>query len=159
MGRTIAVTFTIHPGCFVCPSEPGVTAIVERPQPCILLVEDDADSLAALARLLKMAGYGALSAGTAEEALRLAAAHRCDLVVSDVGLPDRSGLDLMRELVALYRIPGIAVSGYTGAADVTECERAGFSRHLKKPIDFQTLLRTVEEVLDGDGQTRRDGAA
>ena len=133
--------------------------MVERLVPCILLVEDDTDSLLALARLLNMSGYRAVAAGTAEEALRLAASQRCDLVVSDVGLPDRSGLDLMRELVARYAIPGIAVSGYTDAADVTECERAGFARHLKKPIDFQELLGAVGELVraNGDGQARRGG--
>lgn len=130
--------------------------MVERRPLCILLVEDDADSLSVLARLLKMTGHHAVAAGSAEEALRLAASQRCDLVVSDVGLPDRSGLDLMRDLSRLYRIPGIAVSGYTEPADVSECERAGFARHLKKPVDFQKLLETVEELAMslGDGQVR-----
>lgn len=113
---------------------------------CILLVEDDPDSLAALVRLLNVAGHEALAAGTAAEALRLARSRRCDVVISDVGLPDRSGLDLMRELSSLYRIPGIALSGYTEAADVEKCEHAGFSRHLKKPVDFQKLLDAVEAV-------------
>ena len=113
---------------------------------CILLVEDDKDSLSALSRLLRMSGHRALAAASAAEALRLAAGEQCDVVVSDVGLPDRSGLELMRELSSLYRLPGIAVSGYTDAADVRECERAGFSRHLKKPIDFQALLETLDEL-------------
>jgi CheY-like chemotaxis protein len=113
---------------------------------CILLVEDDKDSLSALSRLLRLSGHRALGAGTAEEALRLAAGERCDVVVSDVGLPDRSGLELMRELAAAYNVPGIAVSGYTDAADVRECEKAGFARHLKKPIEFQALLEAVEEL-------------
>jgi CheY-like chemotaxis protein len=112
----------------------------------ILLVEDDADSLSALTRLLTMTGHQALSASTAAEALLLAKAQRCDLVVSDVGLPDRSGLELMRELTSLYAIPGIAVSGFTEAAHVKECERAGFARHLKKPVDFQKLLEAVEQL-------------
>ena len=136
--------------------------MVERRALCILLVEDDADSRAALVRLLNMTGHHALAAGDAAEALRLAKSRRCDLVVSDVGLPDRSGLELMRELASLYPIPGIAVSGYTDASDVKECERAGFARHLKKPVDFQKLLETVEElarVAGGrDGATSGDGA-
>jgi DNA-binding response OmpR family regulator len=135
--------------------------MVERRPVCILLVEDDRDSLSALARLLNMSGYRIVAAASAEEALRLAASQRCDLVISDVGLPDRSGLELMRELSAAYRVPGIAVSGYTDAADVTECQRAGFARHLKKPIDFKDLLGAVEELgrrRDGE-QVDRDGAA
>jgi len=118
---------------------------------CILLVEDDADSRSALARLLTMAGHRTLTAGSAEEALRLAESHRCDVVVSDVGLPDRSGLELMRDLASLYALPGIAVSGYTEAADVTECRRAGFSLHLDKPLDFQQLLEAMDELCRGPG--------
>jgi CheY-like chemotaxis protein len=113
---------------------------------CVLLVEDDKDSLSALTRLLRLSGHKAIGAATAAEAVRLAAAQRCDVVISDVGLPDRSGLDLMRELSAAYNLPGIAVSGYTDAADVRECTSAGFNRHLKKPIDFQALLNAVEEL-------------
>ena len=113
---------------------------------CILLVEDDKDSLSALTRLLRLSGHRTLAAATAAEAVRLAAGERCDVVVSDVGLPDRSGLDLMRELSAAYNVPGIAVSGYTDAADVRECARAGFARHLNKPIDFQALLEAVDEL-------------
>lgn len=120
--------------------------MTDRRPLCILLVEDDADSLTALVRLLSIAGHEALGAGTAAEALQLARSRRCDVVVSDVGLPDRSGLELMRELASLYHIPGIAVSGHTDAADVKECERAGFSRHLKKPVDFRKLLDAVEAV-------------
>jgi DNA-binding response OmpR family regulator len=116
---------------------------------CILLVEDDKDSLSALSRLLRLSGHRPLAAASAEEAVRLAAAEKCDLVVSDVGLPDRSGLDLMRELSATHNVPGIAVSGYTDAADVRECAKAGFARHLKKPIDFDALLAAVEELTRG----------
>jgi CheY-like chemotaxis protein len=123
--------------------------MVQRPSLCILLVEDDRDSLAALARLLTLSGHRPLAAATAAEALRLAAKEKCDVVVSDVGLPDRSGLDLMRELSAQYRLPGIAVSGYTEPADVKECERAGFARHLNKPLDFQQLLDTMHELCTG----------
>jgi CheY-like chemotaxis protein len=52
----------------------------------------------------------------------------------------------MRELSAAYNVPGIAVSGYTDAADVHECTKAGFARHLKKPIDFEALLDAVDEL-------------
>jgi CheY-like chemotaxis protein len=129
--------------------------IATRPL-CILLVEDDEDSLAALTRLLSMSGHRALAAGSAAEALKLAAKEHCDLVVSDVGLPDRSGIELMRELSRLYSIPGIAVTGFAEAADLNECTSAGFTRHLKKPVDFHKLLAAVNEVgvaLSAPGRT------
>ena len=133
--------------------------MAERRSLRILVVEDDADSLSALSRLIRMTGHVALPAGTAADALNLARSQQCDLVVSDVGLPDRSGLELMRELRSLYEIPGIAVSGYTDAADVDECERAGFARHLKKPVDFQELLDTVEELCRMPGTDGEAGGA
>ena len=113
---------------------------------CILLVEDDMDSLAALTRLLSLSGHRALAASSAAEALELAAAERCDLVVSDVGLPDRSGVELMRELSGLYNIPGIAVTGFADAADLDKCAAAGFARHIKKPVEFPKLLQAVNEL-------------
>ena len=116
---------------------------------CILLVEDDEDSLAALSRLLSLSGHRALAASSAAQALELAAAERCDLVVSDVGLPDRSGIELMRELSQRYGIPGIAVTGYADAADLSECAKAGFNRHIKKPVEFPQLLAAVNEVGSG----------
>jgi CheY-like chemotaxis protein len=131
---------------------------VTRQSLCILLVEDDADSLSALARLLKMSGHHTLMAGTAAEALRLVRSQRCDVVVSDVGLPDRSGLDLMRAIAVEQTIPAVAVSGYTDPADVRECERAGFARHIKKPIDFQELLDVVEELCRSRGRGGHGGA-
>ena len=133
--------------------------MAQRPSLSILLVEDDRDSLLALARLLTLSGHTPLCAATAEEALRLAASRKCDIVVSDVGLPDRSGLDLMRDLASLYRVPGIAVSGYTEPADVAECQRAGFARHLNKPLDFQQLLDTMHELCRVPGAGSSDGFA
>ena len=67
----------------------------------------------------------------------------------------------MRELAAAYSVPGIAVSGYTDAADVHDCTQAGFSRHLKKPIDFKELLRAVDELtqLGGEDAAAAAGAA
>ena len=131
--------------------------MMERRPLCILLVEDDADSRSALARLLTMTGHRPIAAGNAADALRLAQSQRCDVVVSDVGLPDRSGLELMRELTSLYAIPGIAVSGYTDAADIKECQRAGFARHMKKPVDFQKLLEAVEQLSGTTGTGNRPG--
>ena len=115
---------------------------------CILLVEDDEDSLAALTRLLSLSGHRALAASSAAEALRLAASEPCDLVVSDVGLPDRSGIELMRELSRQYGIPGIAVTGYAESTDLTQCAAAGFTCHIKKPVEFSKLLQAVKEIAE-----------
>lgn len=113
---------------------------------CILVVDDHEDSLKAVARLLRINGYTVYTARTAGEARLLAAERRCDLFIGDVGLPDESGLVLMRELRRSYPLKGIAVSGYTQRQDVKDALAAGFDRHLAKPIIYADLLAAVEEL-------------
>jgi len=114
--------------------------------PHILLVEDDRDSLAALARLLECTRYRVCRASTVKDALAAASQTRFDLLISDISLPDGSGLDLMRELRRSQPLPGIAMTGH----DSHEASRAaGFSAHLTKPIDFAELIQVVEHLTTG----------
>ena len=78
---------------------------------CVLVADDHADSLSALATLLRISGYTVHTAGTRSEASAVASHRHCDLLVGDIQFPDGSGLDLMRELHAKYGLPGIALSG------------------------------------------------
>jgi CheY-like chemotaxis protein len=113
---------------------------------CMLVADDHADSLRSLRRLLEIHGYTVYAARTAEEARHLAAARRCDLFIGDIGLPDESGLDLMRELRQRHGLTGIAVTGYAGKEDVADALAAGFAKHLAKPLSFPALLAAVEEL-------------
>jgi DNA-binding response OmpR family regulator len=113
---------------------------------CILVAEDHEDSLAVLALLLRRNGHTVYTARTADEARDLAAANRCDLLIGDIGLPDRSGIELMRELHEMYGLKGIAVSGYAGRNDVSEALEAGYDMHLAKPLAFPDLLAAIDEV-------------
>jgi CheY-like chemotaxis protein len=113
---------------------------------CILVADDHEDSLAALSRLLEINGYTVYTARTAEEARHLAAARRCDLFIGDVGLPDGSGLDLMRELRQRHGLAGIAVTGYAGKEDVADALAAGFEKHLAKPVAFSELLAAITKL-------------
>ena len=72
-----------------------------------------------------------------------------DLVMSDLGLPDGSGLDLMRRLSANYGLRGIALSGFGMDSDLEKSTAAGFSRHLIKPIDVAVLRATLAELTNG----------
>lgn len=114
----------------------------------ILLVDDHDQTLSILAKLLRMSGYQVHTASTARQAVEAAAMHPCDLLISDLGLPDRTGLELMRELKPLYRMKGIALTGYTADRDVRDAQEAGFDRHVKKPVSFDDLLKTIRG-LDG----------
>src|SRR5262249_32332285 len=87
----------------------------------------------ALAELLSLSGHRVTLAGSVEEGLAAAAAGALDLVVSDLGLPDGSGLDLMRELARRHGLKGIALSGSSLEEDVASSRAAGFSLHQTNP--------------------------
>jgi PAS domain S-box-containing protein len=113
----------------------------------VLLVEDHADTAKVLARLLIKSGHTVRTAGTAAAALALAGQYPFDLVISDLGLPDMPGHDLMRELRAGHRMPAIAMSGFGMEADVRNSELAGFGEHLVKPVTFAQLERAIRRVV------------
>jgi two-component system CheB/CheR fusion protein len=117
----------------------------------ILLVEDHADTAAAFAELLRASGYEVTVAGSVREGLAAAAEGVArgglDLVISDLGLQDGHGYELMREIARLHGIPGIALSGYGMEEDVRQSREAGFSRHLTKPVNLQALRETIRQVL------------
>jgi PAS domain S-box-containing protein len=111
----------------------------------LLLVEDHADTAEAMADLLRSLGHRVTVAGSLAAARAVAeeAGGRFDLVVSDLGLPDGSGLDLMRELSGRYGLTGVALSGYGMEEDVRRSREAGFAAHLTKPVSLQTLRETI----------------
>jgi two-component system CheB/CheR fusion protein len=125
----------------------------------ILLVEDHADTAEAMAELLRGQGHEVRVAGSVAEGLAAAEALRgaegVDLLLSDLGLPDGSGLDLMRELGRLHGIRGIALSGYGMEEDIRKSRDAGFEKHLTKPVSLQALRAVLQEFAAG----RRAGAA
>jgi signal transduction histidine kinase len=112
----------------------------------ILLVEDHSDTASALADLLRVQGHQVRVAGTVAQALDLAAKGGFDLVVSDLGLPDGSGQDLMRELSRRHNLRGIALSGYGMEEDVRRSREAGFEQHLTKPVNLQALEAAIQQV-------------
>ena len=107
----------------------------------LLLVEDHADSAELLAELLASRGHHVRIAGTASDALAFAAKETFDLVVSDVGLPDATGYELMAKLRDRHALKGIAL---TGTRITDAAEGSGFVAYLTKPI----ALRTLEEALE-----------
>jgi two-component system CheB/CheR fusion protein len=109
----------------------------------LLLVEDHASSLQAISTLLRHDGHQVIPAGTVAAALAAADAQKIDLVISDVGLPDGTGTELMRKLSALYGLRGIALTGYGTEEDIAETRSAGFVAHLVKPILASELRRAI----------------
>lgn len=113
----------------------------------ILLVDDHDDTRIIVARMLKMRGYEVIGAATKKEAFDLFRAQPIDLVISDLGLPDGSGHDLMAAITAEKLTKGIALSGYGSQEDEDRSYAAGFQKHLTKPVDFTLLEQVVREVL------------
>jgi PAS domain S-box-containing protein len=113
----------------------------------VLLVEDHPDSARTLAKLLSHSGYAVQTAGTVAAALQIAAREAFDLVVSDIGLPDATGYELMAQLRHRHNLRGIALSGYGMEEDIRRSREAGFSEHVVKPINLPQLESAIQRVL------------
>ena len=118
--------------------------------PSILLVEDDPLLRHAFRLLLEDAGYDVHEAGTAAEALEQTVTRKPALVLLDLGLPDRPGLEVAREITsnpdtAAVRV--VALTGRVGARDRDACFAAGCSHFFTKPIEPRELLRRLPELI------------
>jgi PAS domain S-box-containing protein len=129
-------------------NEDGITRYLRNPSPDlpakangirVLLVEDHEPTRTALTQLLMRRSYKVVTAGSIAEARNLAAAQSFNLVVSDIGLPDGNGYDLMTELQKNGAVKGIALTGYGMEQDVARSRAAGFVAHLTKPVSIQSL--------------------
>ena len=113
----------------------------------VLLVDDHYDTCIGMKRMLERRGYKITVAHTAEQAVEKVREEDFDLLISDIGLPDRSGYELMREVRLNKDLPGIALSGFGSEQDVTQARDAGFAEHLTKPINFERLEKTIQSLL------------
>jgi len=111
----------------------------------ILLVEDHEDSNRSLTNLLRRRGHHVQSALNFQSALDLGAKEEFDVLISDLALPDGSGIDLMQALQSTRPLLGIALTGFGMEDDVRKCRDAGFQHHLVKPIDLNKLDLLIQE--------------
>ncbi|MFL6539353.1 MAG: PAS domain S-box protein, partial [Chthoniobacterales bacterium] len=150
-GRNCGATFTVT-------LQAIATSMLEGPvyaiQPAmrtgspahILLVEDHEDTARVLSRMLERAGYVVAHRQSIRAAREIAANEKFDVLISDLGLPDGSGVDLMRELREHNHIVGIALSGFGTSEDLAATRAAGFAEHLVKPVDWDRLRIAVERA-------------
>jgi CheY-like chemotaxis protein len=122
------------------------------PNDRLLLVEDHRDTGTVMKRLLQQAGYQVDLANSIKEALALAMNNPYRLLLSDIGLPDGSGLELMRKLRESMPIRGIALSGFGMEDDIRRSKEAGFSDHITKPVDIHHLVEQLAR-LGSDPET------
>lgn len=112
----------------------------------ILLVEDHSDTAEALRMLLTKSGHQVAISGTVRDALEKLNEASFDLLLSDLGLPDGTGLDLIRQVREFSQIPAIALSGHGMAQDIDACMKAGFDHHLTKPLSIQELRKEIQNL-------------
>lgn len=114
----------------------------------ILLVEDHTPTARTLAHLLSRRGFEVVSAASVAEARAAAAQRKFELVISDIGLPDGDGVQLMNELRAAHpHLRGLALSGYGAEQDVSRSHAAGFEEHLIKPINVEALDQAMSRLV------------
>jgi signal transduction histidine kinase/ActR/RegA family two-component response regulator len=111
----------------------------------ILLVEDHAESANTIAELLRRYGHQVDVAHTVAEALKFDPAS-LDLLISDIGLPDGSGLEVQLHFAAQHALPAIALSGFGTENDLRSSLEAGFAAHLTKPVSMTDLLETIGRI-------------
>ena len=117
----------------------------ERQSMRILLVEDHEDTNRSLTNLLRRRGYKVQAAHSVKTALDLAATEQFDVLVSDIGLPDGSGIELMRMLHSERPLFAIALTGYGMEEDIRKSYDGGFDHHLVKPVDLNKLDFLIQQ--------------
>ncbi len=114
----------------------------------ILIIDDDANTLASLARAFRLAGHEATVCDNAPRALELAKAERFDLILSDVVMPGRDGIALLEDFKSIgLATPVVMMSGQASIEMAVKATRLGASDFLEKPISSEKLLLTVENAL------------
>ena len=162
-GRGQGATFTVTlkametsllEGPVYLPDERSAPASVR-----LLLVEDHEDTARVLRRILENAGYAVEHANSVARAKEVAARHSFQAVISDLGLPDGSGLELMQHLRDTYGLSGIALSGFGTDDDRAASTASGFAEHLTKPVDWPQLRDALARAVSAKAQTELAEAA
>jgi PAS domain S-box-containing protein len=113
----------------------------------VLLVDDNVDTLQTLAMVLRSSGFNVRTESSVETALAALGSEQFNLLVSDIGLPDGSGLDIMRHCRDHLGLKGIAFSGYATDYDVRASYEAGFAHHLAKPADIGRMIGLATRMV------------
>lgn len=141
-GSRFTLTLPLTDEAVPAVTDVATASAAETRKPRLLVVDDHQDTLRAISTLLRRVGYTVATAATmkaAEDQL-----GDCEILVSDIGLPDGSGWDLMETFRARGGKAGIAISGFGQKDDIRRSAEAGFSKHLIKPIEMPTLIKALQ---------------
>ncbi|HEY2024150.1 hybrid sensor histidine kinase/response regulator [Paraburkholderia sp.] len=149
-GPHCGATFTITLPTAAAPAAVQPVVVPSTVQPAslltVLLIEDHADTAEVMAQLIRSLGHDVTVVGRVDDALAATQLQRFDLIVSDVGLPDGTGLDFIEAFREHSDVPAVALTGFGTDEDVRRCLAAGFTSHLTKPVNFGQLEATIESA-------------
>ena len=115
----------------------------------VLVVDDEDDSVAIVTRILERHGANVCGTYSMKEALEAFGLFSPDVILSDIGMPEHDGYELISRLRALpsgQRVPAVALTALARSDDRTRALRAGFQTHLAKPVDFAELVALVQNL-------------
>jgi CheY-like chemotaxis protein len=112
----------------------------------ILVVEDHADTLRVLARLLDHFGHQTSVADSMHSALQFLQSKTFDVILSDISLPDGSGYEVVSQAKQKQAVKAVALTGFDREEDIRRGKEAGFDFHLSKPVDFHELRTVLNQV-------------
>ena len=119
----------------------------------LLIVDDSEDSVEMMGHLLREHGALVTTATSGAAALKYAHDGRFELVISDIGMPEIDGLEMIRRLREQTRhasVPAVALTGFTSDEDIQAIYQAGYTAYLAKPIDFELMLKVVAKAVEVD---------
>jgi CheY-like chemotaxis protein len=154
-----------QPGHRLHPKGPSPTSPLFRPPDLsgikVLVVDDQPDARDMIKRVLEDSEADVMTAGSAAEALRAVEEGRPDVLVSDIGMPEVDGYELLRRIRALGPrsggpLPAIALTAFARSEDRTRALRAGFLAHVAKPVEPSELLATIASVVGRAGDQLAD---
>lgn len=153
-GKDHGATFSVELGTIAAPAKseemPRTPTITGGSlQHKILLVDDHEDTCTGMRMILERRGYRVKTAHDVKSAIELARNYRFELVISDLGLPDGTGFDLMKELRRLRgdTIRAVALSGFGMESDIERSMEAGFDVHMIKPVNLERLSEILRGVF------------
>jgi CheY-like chemotaxis protein len=132
------------------PREVGGKQAKAEGKHCILVVDDHDDTLRSMKLLLTRLGYEVLAAENMTDALQIAEHQHFDFLLSDIGLPDGSGLELLKRIRSIREVPALALSGFGMDEDIERSRDAGFVDHLTKPVSLDRLQAAIAELESAD---------
>ncbi|CAH2910950.1 MAG: Two-component system sensor histidine kinase [uncultured Paraburkholderia sp.] len=151
-GAHCGATFTITLPTAVAPARTSQAVMPEPVHPAgvlkILLIEDHVDTAEVMGQLIRTLGHDVTTVGRVDDALAATQLQTFDLVISDVGLPDGTGLDFIKAYRERSDVPAVALTGFGTDEDVRRCLAAGFTSHLTKPVNFAQLETMIENAIN-----------